>query len=52
MTYWGKPSKTGYSGNTGNRCMQRIVLPQCTFSLPTSVSVFQRIIVFVRVSDD
>ena len=31
------PGKTGYSGNMGNRYMQRIVLPQSVFSLPTSV---------------
>ena len=37
--YRGNPAKTGYSGNMGNRYMQRIVLPQSVFSLPTSVAV-------------
>ena len=31
----GKPGKTGHSGNMGNRYMQRIVLLQSVFSLPT-----------------
>ena len=35
----GNPGKTGYSGNMGNRYMQRIALPQSVFSLPTSVAV-------------
>ena len=35
----GYPGKTGYSGNMRNRYMQRIVLPQSVFSLPTSVAV-------------
>ena len=35
----GNPGKTGYSGNMGNRYMQKIVLPQSVFSLPTSVAV-------------
>ena len=34
----GNPGKTGYSGNMGNRYMQRIVLPQSVFSLPISVA--------------
>ena len=33
----GNQGKTGYSGNMGNRYMQRIVLPQSVFSLQTSV---------------
>ena len=33
----GNPGKTRYSGSMGNRYMQRIVLPQRVFSLPTSV---------------
>ena len=33
----GSPGKTGYSGNMGNRYMQRIALPQSVFSLPTRV---------------
>ena len=37
--YRGNPAKTGYSGNMGNRYMQRIVLPQSVFSLSTSVAV-------------
>ena len=35
----GNPGKTGFSGNMGNRYMQRIVLPQSVFPLPTSVAV-------------
>ena len=34
----GNPGKTGYSGNMGNSYIQRIVLPQIVFSLPTSVA--------------
>ena len=32
------PGKTGYSGNMGNLYIQKIVLPQSVFSLPTSVA--------------
>ena len=39
IKYRGNPGKAGYSGNTGNSYMQRIVLPQSVFSLPTSVAV-------------
>ena len=34
----GKLGKMGYSVNMGNRYMQRIVLPQSVFSLPSSVA--------------
>ena len=35
--YRGNPGDMGFSGNMGNRYMQRIVLPQSVFSFPTSV---------------
>ena len=38
MRYRGNPGKTGYSDIMGNRYMQRIVLPQSVFSLPTSIA--------------
>ena len=40
MNSRGNPGKTGYSRNMGNRHMQRIMLPQNVFSLPTRVAVF------------
>ena len=38
VAHRGNPGKTGHSGNMGNGSMQRIVLPQSVFSLPTSVA--------------
>ena len=37
-TLRGNPAKTGHSGNMGNRYIQKIVVPQSIFSLPTSVA--------------
>ena len=36
--YRGNPGKTGYSVKMGNRYVQRTVLSQSVFSLPTSVT--------------